>query len=64
MSAMRLAVILGLVFVVVGAVYWFLQQGATDPEAVSDAAGALLLVMLGASMAFGFFVILRGAREP
>jgi hypothetical protein len=38
-------------------------QAASGLDEVIDPAGALLLVMLGVSMGFGFLVILRGARD-
>ena len=55
----RNAVILGLLFVAVGVVY-FLTQGAGE---TLDRAGATLLIMLGAAMAFTFVILLRGSRE-
>lgn len=56
----RNALILGLIFVVVGMVY-FLAQG--DDAAIVDRAGVLMLIALGVAMAFGFSVLLRGSRE-
>ncbi len=56
----RNALILGLIFVVVGVVY-FLAQG--DDNAIVDRAGVLMLITLGVAMAFGFSVLLRGSRE-
>ena len=56
----RFAVILGMVFVVVGGIYWWVQQ---YDLATIDYAGAVLLVILGVAMAFGFTVLLRGSRE-
>jgi hypothetical protein len=46
----------------VGIIYW-VWQAASGLDEVIDPAGALLLVMLGVSMGFGFLVILRGARD-
>lgn len=59
---LRALLVLGGIPVVVGIVYWTLQQARGSLE-TTDAAGALMLVALGAAMAFGFMVILRGARD-
>lgn len=56
----RLALILGVIFVAVGIVYWFVQR--YEPS-TTDLEGAVLLVILGIAMAFGFTVLLRGSRE-
>jgi hypothetical protein len=55
----RNALILGIVFAVVGIAYWYLQVS----PAVIDLAGATMLVLLGVSMAFVFTILLRGSRE-
>ena len=59
MFVWRNALILGVVFIVVGAVYWYLQVN----PAVIDRAGATMLIILGIAMAFTFAVLLRGSRE-
>lgn len=59
MFVWRNALILGIIFVVVGIAYWYLQAH----PAVIDLAGATMLVLLGVSMAFVFAVLLRGSRE-
>ena len=59
---LALAVEAGVIPVIVGVIYFVLQQWA-DIEAVIDPAGVLLLICLGVSMGFGFLVILRGARD-
>ena len=56
----RNAVILGIIFVVVGVVY-YLTQG-DDASTTMDRAGATMLVMLGGAMAFVFSILLRGSR--
>lgn len=56
----RNAVILGIIFVVVGIIY-FLIQGS-DLARTADRAGATMLVFLGAAMAFVFAILLRGSR--
>jgi len=61
MFVWRNALILGIIFVVVGVIY-FLVQGP-DTGTTSDRAGATMLVVLGLAMAFGFAVLLRGSRE-
>ena len=55
----RNALILGLLFVVIGVGYWYVQN---NPQVI-DLAGATLLVLLGVSMAFTFAILLRGSRE-
>jgi Flp pilus assembly protein TadB len=62
MSATRAALILGAIPIVVGIVYWTLQQ-TRGTVAVTDAAGVTMLVALGLAMGFGMLVILRGARD-
>ncbi len=59
MFVWRNALILGLLFVIVGAVYFLVQGGG----ATLDRAGATMLVVLGVSMAFVFIILLRGSRE-
>jgi hypothetical protein len=54
----RNAVILGIGFIAVGAAYAFLQ--GTDEWL--DHAGATLLILLGAAMAFTFTILLKGSR--
>lgn len=56
----RFALILGAIFVALGAVYWFVQR--YEPS-TTDLEGAVMLVALGVAMAFGFTVLLRGSRE-
>ena len=56
----RFAVVLGAIFAAVGIIYWVVQHldvTSTDYE------GAVLLVVLGVAMAFGFTVQLRGSRD-
>jgi uncharacterized membrane protein len=60
-KGMRLPLIMLIIPVVVGLIYWVGQQFA--PEAVTDLAGFVMLLALGAAMAFGFFVIFRGAED-
>ena len=59
MFVWRNAIILGIVFVVVGVIYWYVQSSTL----VIDLAGATMLVLLGVSMAFVFGILLRGSRE-
>ncbi|MGI8929240.1 MAG: hypothetical protein ACR2H0_07240 [Candidatus Limnocylindrales bacterium] len=56
----RNAVILGIIFVVVGVVYYLVQ--GDDAAATSDRAGATMLLILGGAMAFVFSILLRGSR--
>lgn len=62
MSGIKQAVILGALPIIVGIIYFTLQE-LSGNELVSDAGGALLLVALGSAMGFGMLVILRGARD-
>lgn len=59
MFVWRNALVLGIGFIVVGVAYWLLQ--GSEPTWL-DPAGATLLVLLGAAMAFTFFILLRGSR--
>jgi cytochrome c oxidase assembly factor CtaG len=59
MFVWRNALILGLIFVVVGIIYWYVQA---RPK-TEDSAGATFLIVLGIAMAFSFAVLLRGSRE-
>lgn len=59
MFVWRNALILGLIFIVVGIIYWYVQ---TRPQNI-DLAGSTFLVVLGIAMAFTFAVLLRGSRE-
>ena len=61
MFVWRNALILGIIFTAVGIVYWFVQ--GTDTATTSDRAGATMLIILGAAMAFVFTILLRGSRE-
>jgi hypothetical protein len=61
MFVWRNALILGLIFVVVGVIYFFVQGPDTGPT--SDRAGVTMLILLGGAMAFSFLIILRGSRE-
>jgi hypothetical protein len=56
----RNAVILGIVFAVVGLVYWWVQHyGAPEIDYV----GATLLVATGIAMGSMFVILLRGSGE-
>jgi hypothetical protein len=59
MFVWRNALILGLVFIVVGVAYFFLN----GPTLGLDQAGATMLIILGFAMAFVFTILLRGSRE-
>jgi hypothetical protein len=61
MSGARMAFILAIIPIAIGLVYWALPN-LFQVNAI-DAAGATMLVALGLAMGFGFFVILRGARD-
>jgi hypothetical protein len=54
----RNAIILGLIFIAVGLLYWWMQgDGKT-----MDRAGVTMLLVLGAAMMFTFTILLRGSR--
>ncbi len=55
----RNSLLLGLMFIVVGVIYWFVNGTTTTV----DKAGATFLIVLGIAMAFTFAVLLRGSRE-
>ncbi len=59
MFTWRGAIILGIGFIVVGTAYLLLQGNGEW----SDRSGATMLILLGAAMAFTFYVLLRGSRE-
>jgi Flp pilus assembly protein TadB len=61
-SGIKQAVVLGAMPIIIGIIYFALQQ-LSGNDLVSDAGGALLLVALGMAMGFGMLVILRGARD-
>ena len=54
----RNAIILGLIFVFVGALYWWVQGDGNT----MDRAGVTMLIILGAAMMFTFTILLRGSR--
>ena len=56
----RFAIVLGVIFVAVGIIYWAVQHFEVT---TTDLEGAVLLVVLGVAMAFGFTVLLRGSRD-
>jgi hypothetical protein len=59
MFVWRNAIILGLIFVGVGLLYWWVQgDGRT-----MDRAGVTMLIILGAAMMFTFMILLRGSRS-
>ena len=59
MFVWRNAIILGIIFIVVGIIY-LLGQGNGE---WMDRAGVTMLLVLGAAMAFTFTILLRGSRE-
>jgi len=58
MFVWRNAIILGIIFIGGGLLYWWVQgSGAT-----MDRAGVTMLIILGAAMMFTFTILLRGSR--
>lgn len=62
MSGIRQALVLGVIPIVVGTIYFVVQE-LYGTDATVDAAGVTMLIALGLAMGFGMFVILRGARD-
>jgi hypothetical protein len=60
MFVWRNALILGIIFIVVGVLYFWLQ--GSDLAVTADRAGATMLIILGGAMAFVFSILLRGSR--
>jgi Flp pilus assembly protein TadB len=54
--------ILGAMPILVGGAYLVLQE-TNGTEANADRAGVTMLIALGFAMAFGFLVLLRGAKD-
>ena len=71
MSGTRFAIIIGAIPIIVGLFYLGLQLAfGQETEWIAgflsgtmDPAGVVMLLALGIAMAFGFAVILRGARD-
>jgi len=61
-NGIRPAIVLGAIPVIVGIVYFVVQESLGTPL-VLDPAGALLLASLGAAMGFGVYVLVNGARD-
>jgi drug/metabolite transporter (DMT)-like permease len=55
----RHTLVIGAFFVVVGLIYFVVQGDGTT----IDRAGVTMLLLAGVSMAFGFAVLVRGARD-
>jgi len=58
MFVWRNAIILGLLFIAVGLIYWWVQGSGQT----MDRAGVTMLLILGAAMMFTFTILLRGSR--
>jgi hypothetical protein len=58
----RTAIIMGLLPIAIGVLYFVLNK-AGGTENTIDLAGVTMLISLGLAMAFGFMVILKGARD-
>ena len=61
MFVWRNALVLGIIFVAVGVLYYWVQ--GSDTATTSDRGGATMLIILGGAMAFVFSILLRGSRE-
>ena len=55
----RNALLLGALFIVTGAIYWFVQGRGNE----LDLTGVTLLIAVGGAMAFTFVILLRGSGE-
>ena len=60
MPLWRWAIVIGIIFVIVGVIYGVTQYATPETW---DFAGVTLLIVLGAAMAFTFSILLRGSRE-
>ena len=56
----RFALVAGVTFAIIGLIYWFVQRFDIPTH---DLQGAVLLIVLGIAMAFGFSVLVRGSRD-
>jgi hypothetical protein len=61
-SGIRPALILGIVPLVVGILYWLLNY-TLGTELTIDGAGATMLIAFGLALGFGTFVVVRGATD-
>lgn len=61
-KGVRTAIILGIVPILVGVGYFVVNESG-GTELTMDLAGVTMLIALGLAMAFGFLVILKGARD-
>jgi Flp pilus assembly protein TadB len=61
-SGIRAALVLGIVPIIVGAIYWFLNT-SFGTELTRDAAGVTMLISFGLALGFGTFVVVRGATD-
>lgn len=59
MFTWRGAIVIGILFVIVGITYLLVQGNGEW----LDRAGATMLIALGVAMTFAFSIILRGSRE-
>jgi hypothetical protein len=62
MSGIKQATILGSIPIVIGIVYFVLQENLGTSGTI-DPAGVTMLLALGLAIGFGMLVILRGARD-
>ena len=62
MSGVRAAIVLGIVPIIVGILYWVLDT-TFGTDLTIDAAGATMLVAFGLALGFGTFVVVRGATD-
>jgi hypothetical protein len=62
MSGVRVALILGVVPIIVGAIYWTLND-VLGTELTVDDAGVTMLIAFGLALGFGAFVVVRGATD-
>ena len=61
-KGVRAAVIMGLIPILVGTAYLIFNE-SFGTELTIDMAGVTMLIALGLAMAFGFLVILKGAKD-
>jgi Flp pilus assembly protein TadB len=62
MNTVKAALVIGAIPIIVGVIYFVLQE-VNGTFATMDPAGVTMLIALGLAMGFGMLVILRGARD-
>ena len=59
----RNAAMVGIIFIIIGAIYWFVPAAAGVTVSADIAAGTTLLVFLGVAMAIMAYVLVAGSTD-